>query len=79
MSLKKKSYGFFASFPAGVTKAIEKLNFYVQQFKKFLTPQQVLIKVLADLNPWAPYFRNMNGIGKLSGISLHSFLLYLHL
>jgi len=33
-----KSYGFFASFPAGVSKAIEKLNFYVQQFKKILNP-----------------------------------------
>jgi regulator of sigma E protease len=33
-----KSYGFFASFPAGVSKAIDKLNFYVQQFKKILNP-----------------------------------------
>jgi regulator of sigma E protease len=35
---EKKSYGFFASFPAGVTKAVEKLTFYVQQFKKILNP-----------------------------------------
>lgn len=37
-SFEKKEYGFFASFPAGVGKAIEKLNFYVQQFKKILNP-----------------------------------------
>ncbi len=35
---EKKSYGFFASFPAGVKKSIEKLNFYIQQFKKILNP-----------------------------------------
>jgi regulator of sigma E protease len=35
---EKKEYSFFASFPAGVSKAIEKLNFYVQQFKKILNP-----------------------------------------
>jgi regulator of sigma E protease len=35
---EKKEYGFFASFPAGVAKAIEKLNFYVAQFKKILNP-----------------------------------------
>lgn len=33
-----RSYGFFESFPAGVAKAIEKLKFYVQQFKKILNP-----------------------------------------
>jgi regulator of sigma E protease len=35
---QKKEYGFFASFPAGVKKAIEKLNFYLAQFKKILNP-----------------------------------------
>jgi regulator of sigma E protease len=34
----KKEYGFFESFPAGVSKGIEKLTFYVQQFKKILNP-----------------------------------------
>jgi regulator of sigma E protease len=33
-----REYGFFESFPAGVSKAIEKLGFYVQQFKKILNP-----------------------------------------
>lgn len=37
-SFETKTYGFFASFPAGVSKAIDKLNFYVQQFKKILNP-----------------------------------------
>jgi regulator of sigma E protease len=31
-------YGFFASFPAGVRKTGERLNFYVRQFKKILDP-----------------------------------------
>ena len=26
-------YGFFAAFPAGVRKAVEKLKFYIDQFK----------------------------------------------
>jgi regulator of sigma E protease len=33
-----KEYGFFASFPAGVRLAIEKLDNYIQQFKKILNP-----------------------------------------
>lgn len=37
-SFETRTYGFFASFPAGVSKAIDKLNFYVQQFKKILNP-----------------------------------------
>jgi regulator of sigma E protease len=36
---EKRSYGFFESFPAGVKKAVEKLTFYVQQFKKILNPK----------------------------------------
>lgn len=35
---EKKEYGFFASFPAGVKKSFEKLNFYIAQFKKILNP-----------------------------------------
>jgi regulator of sigma E protease len=37
-AFEKKEYGFFASFPAGVKKSIEKLNFYIAQFKKILNP-----------------------------------------
>jgi len=35
----KKEYGFFESFPAGVSKAVDKLKFYVQQFRKILNPK----------------------------------------
>ncbi len=35
---EKKIYGFFASFPAGVTKAVEKLVSTLHQFKKILNP-----------------------------------------
>jgi regulator of sigma E protease len=37
-TFEKREYGFFASFPAGVKKSIEKLNFYIAQFKKILNP-----------------------------------------
>lgn len=33
-----KEYSFFASLPAGVMKAIDKLGFYVTQFKKIVNP-----------------------------------------
>ena len=32
-------YGFFAAFPAGVRKAGEELQYYIQQFKKILNPK----------------------------------------
>ena len=34
-----KKYGFFASIPAGISKAGEELGFYVDQFKKILSPE----------------------------------------
>jgi regulator of sigma E protease len=37
-AFEHKEYGFFAAFPAGVRLAIEKLQNYVQQFKKILNP-----------------------------------------
>ena len=37
-TFEKKEYGFFSAFPAGVTKAIDKLTFYIAQFKKILDP-----------------------------------------
>lgn len=33
-----KKYGFFAAFPAGVKKAAAELQFYIDQFKKILSP-----------------------------------------
>ena len=38
ISIDKKEYGFFASFPAGVSKAIEKLGNYTGQVKRIATP-----------------------------------------
>lgn len=35
----KKSYGFFESFPAGVRKTGEQLQFYIDQFKLILNPE----------------------------------------
>jgi regulator of sigma E protease len=32
-------YGFFAAFPAGVRKAGEELQYYIEQFKKILNPK----------------------------------------
>lgn len=34
-----KKYGFFAAFPAGVKKAGTELSFYVNQFKKIISPE----------------------------------------
>jgi regulator of sigma E protease len=37
--LETRNYSFFESFPAGVGMAMDKLNFYVQQFKLILNPK----------------------------------------
>lgn len=34
-----KKYGFFAAFPAGVKRAGKELQFYIDQFKKILSPE----------------------------------------
>jgi regulator of sigma E protease len=34
-----KKYGFFAAFPAGVKRAGKELQFYIDQFKKILSPK----------------------------------------
>ena len=38
ISIDKKEYSFFASFPAGVSKAVEKLGSYTGQVKRIATP-----------------------------------------
>jgi regulator of sigma E protease len=35
---EKETFGFFAAIPAGINKAIDKLDFYVRQFKMILNP-----------------------------------------
>ncbi|MFN5326834.1 MAG: RIP metalloprotease RseP [Bacteroidota bacterium] len=37
-TFETKEYSFFAALPAGVIKAIDKLGFYVSQFKKIVNP-----------------------------------------
>jgi len=36
--LERKKYGFFAAIPAGVSMALDKLKFYIDQFKMILHP-----------------------------------------
>ena len=38
LSIERKKYSFFASFPAGVSKTFDKLGFYINQFKLILNP-----------------------------------------
>ena len=37
--ISKKEYGFFQSFPAGFKRTGEELSFYIDQFKKILSPK----------------------------------------
>ena len=38
-AINKRKYAFFEAFPAGIRKAGEKLQFYIDQFKKILNPK----------------------------------------
>jgi regulator of sigma E protease len=49
-------YGFFESFPAGVKKAGEKLDFYIQQFKLILNPSTGAYKGLGGFKAMASIF-----------------------
>jgi len=51
-----KHYGFLASFPAGVRKTGEQLNFYVQQFKMILNPETGAYKGLGGFKAMASIF-----------------------
>jgi len=51
-----KSFGFFASFPAGVKKTGEKLGFYVSQFKKILNPSTGAYKGLGGFKSMGSIF-----------------------
>lgn len=51
-----KKYGFFASFPAGVSKAIDKLDFYISQFKKILNPSTGAYKGLGGFKSMGSIF-----------------------
>ena len=51
-----KKYGFFASFPAGISKAIDKLDFYISQFKKILNPSTGAYKGLGGFKSMGSIF-----------------------
>ncbi|MEO8860223.1 MAG: RIP metalloprotease RseP [Ginsengibacter sp.] len=53
-----KKYGFLASFPAGVKKTGEQLDFYIQQFKLILNPQTGAYKGLGGFKTMASIFPN---------------------
>jgi regulator of sigma E protease len=53
---ENKTYGFFEAFPAGVKKAGEKLDFYIQQFKLILNPKTGAYKGLGGFKAMASIF-----------------------
>jgi len=53
---ENRKYGFFESFPAGVKKAGEKLDFYIQQFKLILNPKTGAYKGLGGFKAMASIF-----------------------
>ncbi len=53
---ESRKYGFFEAFPAGVQKAGEKLDFYIQQFKLILNPKTGAYKGLGGFKAMASIF-----------------------
>jgi len=51
-----KKYGFLAAFPAGVKKAGEKLDNYIQQFKLIINPKTGAYKALGGFKAMASVF-----------------------
>lgn len=51
-----KRYGFFASIPAGINLGIEKLSWYIDQFKKILTPSTGAYKGLGGFKAMGSVF-----------------------
>ncbi len=51
-----KKYSFLGSFPAGVAKSVEKLGFYVAQFKKILNPSTGAYKGLGGFKSMGSIF-----------------------
>ena len=56
IKMKKKKYSFFASLPAGVSLAGQNLKFYIDQFKKILTPSSGAYKGLGGFKAMASIF-----------------------
>lgn len=55
---ENKSYSFLGSFPAGVKKTGQQLDFYVQQFKMILNPKTGAYKGLGGFKTMASIFPN---------------------
>ena len=64
---ENKTYGFLASFPAGVKKTGQQLDFYIQQFKLILNPKTGAYKGLGG-------FKTMASIFPSSGWNWEAFL-----
>lgn len=56
ISVETRKFGFFESFPAGVALTIEKLNFYVRQFKAIFTPETGGYKHIGGFKSMAKMF-----------------------
>lgn len=56
LKLETKKYGLLASFPAGVRKTGEQLDFYIQQFKLILNPETGAYKGLGGFKTLASIF-----------------------
>lgn len=51
-----KKYGFFAAFPAGVKRAGSELKFYIDQFKKILSPKTGAYKAVGGFKAMGSVF-----------------------
>ncbi len=56
IKMESRKYGFFESFPAGVKLAGQNLKFYIDQFKKILSPETGAYKGLGGFKAMASIF-----------------------
>lgn len=56
ISVETRQYGFFESFPAGVAMTMDKLDFYVRQFKLIFTPSTGGYKHIGGFKSMAKMF-----------------------
>ncbi|MES2774820.1 MAG: RIP metalloprotease RseP [Bacteroidota bacterium] len=56
LKVEEKKYGFFEAIPAGISLAGEQLSFYINQFKKILSPKTEAYKGLGGFKSMANIF-----------------------
>ena len=56
LKVKERKYGFFEAIPAGIRMAGEQLKFYIDQFKKILSPKTEAYKGLGGFKSMANIF-----------------------